>query len=205
MFPIFLVRCIISPRPDVSAERKTQILKAATRVFLLKGLGAARMEDIAQEAGLSIGGVYWYYKSKEEIILGLFESIFDPDIQDMEQLVQEPGPSREKLERCLLATVAVDQRLRPLVFEVYNIACRDERIQRRLQNYFTAYQGLFSEIIQQGIAREEIRPVNTQAIVLSLLALYEGALNFTMLNDERVDPRTILMQSLELLVDGLFY
>ncbi len=195
----------MSPRPDVSVERKTQILQAATRVFLRKGLGAARMEDIAQDAGLSIGGVYWYYKSKEAIILGLLESIFDPDIQDLERLIGEPGPSREKLEQCLLATVSVDQRLRPLIYEVYGLACRDEGIQRRLQDYFAAYRGFFSDIVRQGIAQEEIRPVETEAVVLSLLVLYEGALNFTMLNDEGVDPRTVLMQSLELLFDGLFY
>ena len=61
------------PKPDVSTERKAQILAAASNIFLKKGFDAARMEEIAASAGLSIGGVYWYYKSKEEVILDLMD------------------------------------------------------------------------------------------------------------------------------------
>jgi len=59
------------PRPDVSDKRIPQILNAALKVFNRKGIAAARMEDIAREAKLSIGGVYWYYKGKDEVVLAI--------------------------------------------------------------------------------------------------------------------------------------
>ena len=45
----------MSPRPDVSDERKSQILKAAESVFTQKGFDEARMDDIADKTGLSKG------------------------------------------------------------------------------------------------------------------------------------------------------
>jgi AcrR family transcriptional regulator len=85
------------PKPDVSAERKAQILDAASIVFLKKGFDAARMEEIAAGAGLSIGGVYWYYKSKEEVILGLMDAITNTDLDDLHALLDAPGPVVERL------------------------------------------------------------------------------------------------------------
>ena len=45
----------MSPRPDVSEERRNQILEAAMAVFARQGFEQARMDDIAQEVGLSKG------------------------------------------------------------------------------------------------------------------------------------------------------
>ncbi len=45
----------MTPRPDVSDERRKQILDAAARVFAQKGFHEARMDDIASEVGLSRG------------------------------------------------------------------------------------------------------------------------------------------------------
>lgn len=54
-------------------ERRRQIALAAARVFATKGFTGATNRDIAAEAGISAGLIYWYYDSKED----LFEAIFD--------------------------------------------------------------------------------------------------------------------------------
>lgn len=59
----------MAPRPDVSEERKTQILTAATKMFTEHGFAEARMDDIAVESGLSKGALYWYFESKDAIII----------------------------------------------------------------------------------------------------------------------------------------
>lgn len=50
----------MSPKSNARSERIPQIINAAIKTFTRKGLYATRMEDIAREAKLSIGGVYWY-------------------------------------------------------------------------------------------------------------------------------------------------
>ena len=61
----------MSPRRDVSEERKEQILDAAAEVFSRKGFDKARMDDIVEKTGLSKGALYWYFKSKDEIFEAL--------------------------------------------------------------------------------------------------------------------------------------
>ena len=58
----------MSPKPDVSEERKEQIATAATKIFSEQGFDKARMDDIASEAKLSKGTLYLYFKSKDAII-----------------------------------------------------------------------------------------------------------------------------------------
>ncbi|MFN2235991.1 MAG: TetR/AcrR family transcriptional regulator, partial [Anaerolineales bacterium] len=55
----------MSPRPDVSEQRKDQILDAAATVFAKKGVHESRMDDIVEKSGLSKGSLYWYFKSKD--------------------------------------------------------------------------------------------------------------------------------------------
>ena len=52
-------------------ERRAQILRAARSVFIEKGYLAARVEDVAKQAGMSKGAVYFYFSSKRELFLAL--------------------------------------------------------------------------------------------------------------------------------------
>jgi len=57
----------MSPKHDVSEERKSQILDAAMDTFSEMGFHKARMSDIAETSGLSKGSLYWYFDSKDSI------------------------------------------------------------------------------------------------------------------------------------------
>ncbi len=52
-------------------HRREEILDAAPSVFFVKGLQAATMDEIAETAELSKGTLYLYYKSKEDLYLGV--------------------------------------------------------------------------------------------------------------------------------------
>lgn len=59
----------------MSGEKNTeaQIIEAAKKIFLQKGLSGARMQDIADEAGINKAMLHYYFRSKEK----LFEIIFN--------------------------------------------------------------------------------------------------------------------------------
>jgi AcrR family transcriptional regulator len=58
-------------RPAVSVQEKSQrrdeIIAAAKEVFATKGFHATTIADIAKEAGLSYGSIYWYFDSKDDL------------------------------------------------------------------------------------------------------------------------------------------
>lgn len=63
--------------------RRDAILHAALDAFYLRGFGAARMDDIAREAGVAKGALYLHFQSKEELFEGLIELIAAPRIAEV--------------------------------------------------------------------------------------------------------------------------
>ena len=53
------------------AERRTQIMEAATHVFARKGFHQTTMKEIAQEAGMAEGTIYLYFESKEDVLIAV--------------------------------------------------------------------------------------------------------------------------------------
>ena len=61
---------MVKSKKDQSTEEK--ILAAAKKVFMTKGMAGARMQDIADEAGINKALLHYYFRSKDK----LFETIF---------------------------------------------------------------------------------------------------------------------------------
>src|SRR5882757_3328819 len=59
---------------SAGGDKRERILDAAERVFAQHGFFAARVSEIAKEAGVADGTIYLYFKSKDELLISLFES-----------------------------------------------------------------------------------------------------------------------------------
>lgn len=57
------------------AARRRQILDAARRCFVTKGLHNTSMQDLIREADLSVGAVYRYFKSKTDIVAAIADEV----------------------------------------------------------------------------------------------------------------------------------
>lgn len=169
----------MSPRPDVSEERKNQILEAAIAVFARLGFQQTRMDDIAGQAGLSKGALYLYYKSKDAIISALLKHFFTQELKHLQDFVvtERPEPVTEQillLTRKMVEAMEWMGRLMPIAFEFYALAGRDKDVRQFLNEYYLTYRGDLARLIERGIARGEFRPVDANALAITLTALFEG-------------------------------
>ena len=57
---------------SISSERRRLLLDAAVRVFARRGFHAARVGEIAEEAGVAHGLLYHYFSSKDEVLDTIF-------------------------------------------------------------------------------------------------------------------------------------
>ena len=190
-------------RPDVSEVRKQQILQAAARVFVSKGLEAARVEEIAQEAGLSVGGVYWYFKSKDAIIHALLEEVFDADLRELRAVLTADGSVHARLTAYVRGALSATAAQSPLSNELYSLATRNDAARRHLLTYLSEFQRLLAALIQQGIDRGELRPVAPMQAALTLIAAYEGCTELAMIGLLQPDPEGALLAMLDLMLTGM--
>ena len=71
-------------------ERRGQILDAALHEFSERGFGAARMDDIAARAGLSKGGLYAHFESKDAVFRALMQRMLMPNLLFEDQPPGQP-------------------------------------------------------------------------------------------------------------------
>jgi AcrR family transcriptional regulator len=79
-------------------ETKHRILATASQVFARKGYGQATVEDIANEAEISIGALYHHFSGKEEIFQALLENHVQTSHREF-QLIGPVGSFREIVEQ----------------------------------------------------------------------------------------------------------
>lgn len=95
----------LSPRKIREREsRKEEILAAAREVFLERGYKSTTMEEIAQKAGFSKGAIYFYFQSKEEILLHINCTFIESFLEAL-RLLSSGGDSPEKIVEILLENV----------------------------------------------------------------------------------------------------
>lgn len=193
-------------RPDVRDERRTQILDTAALVFARHGFSQARMDDIVHESGLSKGTLYWYFKSKEALIIAVVRRFFDRELHKWHTLLTAEAPVCERLLHLwqfLVNDLEQNWHLVPLIYDFYALANRQETVRQVLQDYFQSYHALVVALLQQGIERGEIRPVDPYKTAITILALYEGIIILDLINFHDSHCHELGETSLQLLINAL--
>ena len=192
--------------PDASELRRNQILDAAMSVFARLGFEHARMDDIVEASGLSKGALYWYFKSKEEIITGILHRLFKTDIEQLRGLLDIEGTVSERLlmlTRYRIAGLKHVSHLIPIFVEFYALTVREDWVRQFISEYFRDFRGLLIDLIQQGIDREEFRPVSTTTTAVTISAIYEGLMVHWLVDPEVVQWDVVGEGSVQLLLEGI--
>jgi AcrR family transcriptional regulator len=180
----------MAPRPDVSDERRKEILDAAARVFNRKGFAAARVDDIAAESGISKGLLYWYFKGKDAVIVALLRSLLAPESRRLKKLASGDGSATQRLGQVVDQVVrefAAFSRMLPLTFEFYALAFRNRSVSTVVREFFAVYTTSVAEVIRQGIAAGEFLAGDPSRMALSFGAVLEGTVLLWVFDRDSVD------------------
>lgn len=157
--------------------RREQILRAARRCFIDNGYHPTRMDDIARAAELSKGGVYFHFKSKQEVFGQLVEEEFARSMQFLQNVGHGEGSVFEKMQLIgghylQYFNAAPDA---PRFFIVMGeMALRDDRLSQRLLEMQSAFIDEIARLLQRGVDDGTLREVDTTAVAAILKALLDG-------------------------------
>lgn len=196
----------MSPKPDVSEERKDQIMNAAEEVFTQKGFSNARMDDIAEETGLSKGTLYLYYKSKDDLIIAILDRIFQREFRVFENLDLASMGATEAIGIFTDTTakdVKIMMRLLPITYEFMGLAFRNKFVQKAFKTYLNHYLGILIPVIQHGIDSGEFRPADAKEIAIAMGAIMEGTLLLWVYDNSLIEPEKHLRSGMKLLLEGV--
>ena len=145
-------------RKRATGDKRERILEAAVRVFAKKGFYATRVSEVAKAAGVADGTIYLYFKSKDELLVSLFEDRVAKLLQYMrDELPKEPNAAA-KLRRVIELQLGLLEGERDLA-EVITVIIRQSS--KLLKEYaaprFVAYLDAIAKVVAEGQAAGEFR------------------------------------------------
>jgi len=170
-----------------ATDKRRRILEAAVHVFARKGYFAARVADVARKAGVADGTIYLYFRSKEDILVRLFDEVMSEHVEEAREAVRALPSVPERLqaiaERHL--TVLGENRDLAAVFQV------ELRQSTRFMERFTAswlhdYFGLLDEVMGEGQRDGSLRPdINRKLAAKMLFGALDETVTSWLLSEKR--------------------
>ncbi len=151
------------------------ILETAERLFLDKGFALTSTTEIAREAGCNQALVHYYFRTKEQLFIRIFEEKVKIFAGAFFSIDEKPGTFLEKLTRKIEAHFDIVARNPKIPFLLINeITTNPQRIQalhKSIGDYPTDIIRKMSEELNEAIARGEVRPITVLDLILTILSL----------------------------------
>lgn len=153
----------VSTRRQGREDKRRRIIDAAVEVFAEKGFFGARVSEIAEVAGVADGTIYLYFKSKDDLLISLFEEKMAEILDRLSQMLTGLDDPEEKLRRYIVGhlQLAADQ---PELMQVLTVELRQSA--RFIKEYspkaFARYLAVIGSILEEGqkkgIFRRDLEP-----------------------------------------------
>ena len=172
----------VTRRSAVSAvDKRDAILKAATEVFARRGYFQSQVADVARAAGVAAGTVYLYFRSKDDLLVSIFERTMRETLAAGESAIAGVDDPRERLRRIARLHLERMGRDRDLAV-VFQVELRQSTkfMERFSSTYLREYLGIIRDTIADGQAAGVFRGTFNPTIAAKALfgALDEMATNW---------------------------
>ncbi len=196
------------PKKVDHEARRREISQALWRIASTRGLEGASLRDVAAEAGISLGRLQHYFRTKDEMLvfaLRHIESLAQERIRArIEALDGEPAP-RDILRACLTGMLPLDEQSR-IGFLVgvahFHRAVHDPSLRTDAREGIPRLRSFFADQLRLATERGEVRPgrdADDEAMVL--ISLVDGLSTYILLD---VNTPEKAVQLLDMRLDQLF-
>ncbi|HMX36891.1 MAG TPA: TetR/AcrR family transcriptional regulator [Ferruginibacter sp.] len=154
-------------------DTEQKILESARNVFIQKGLAGARMQDIADHAGVNKALLHYYFTSKDKLFNIVFEQEFGNFFSSLAQVIASDQPLFEKIKKVVALDIEKLSQFPDMPIFVLNEVSRNpEVILSRLQNIpVEMVLGLFQQQINAEVERGNIRPIAAGQLLVNIQSL----------------------------------
>jgi AcrR family transcriptional regulator len=163
--------------------RRKQILDATRATLLEKGFEGTTIEAIANLSELSVGSIYVYFTSKEDI----FAALQEEGILILHDMINEAISSTSTAEKRLLSIAHIYFEFRQNKSKYFDIMNHfltspkvifPDHLKKRIDDLGNRILGELEKVIIQGIRNNEIQHRNSRECAIAFWALLHGILQF---------------------------
>lgn len=189
---------------DLEGTRKEQILKAAFKCLSTRNFDSVTMDEIARVAGLSKGAVYWYYKSKDELILAMVDNWIARSQQALFKMALECQLDELLYEypRYLMTQSGLDT-YHHFFMQLWSLSIENAGIREKLTRMYHDHKSKAGEFIHSAIQRQILKPgVDAESLARQIIALFDGLI-IQWSYDENINPADEWKKAIDNLLNGI--
>ena len=156
----------------VEKETEEKIFKAAQDVFQLKGFAGARMQEIADEAGINKSMLHYYYRSKEKLFLQVFRRSVQKIFPKLLSILDSADPLKKKTERIVdfYFTTFENNPVLP-AFVIHEMNQHPERFREFIKAMGVSLPESFAQQIYNEVKKGRIYPMEPVHFVTHIVSL----------------------------------
>jgi AcrR family transcriptional regulator len=154
----------VSRRQILQDFRSRSLLESTRRLIAAEGFDAVTMERVAEEAGITKGAIYLYFRNKDQMILTAVEEIAAEMVRGIERRVDPRAEPWDRLCQLIRAQLAIMEEnkelLRTLLLDRRLLkGGRRSRAARRLLKYRQEHEADIRGVLERGVRRRRFHPV----------------------------------------------
>ena len=185
---------------------KDQILEAAMKVFVKNGFSETRMDDIAENSGLSKGAIYHHYKSKKDLFLALidfweeyffFKIFFNKDVES-----KNSADLLRDMAKDMIETFKNRKYILLAELEFWSLANHDEDVRAKTEALYIKLMKLIRTIISKGVDSNEFKKLDVDVAALSVMTSLQGVIWFSIFQDKNISAEQYLNNVIEFIIFG---
>ncbi|HIH02889.1 MAG TPA: TetR/AcrR family transcriptional regulator [Methanoregulaceae archaeon] len=186
--------------PEYKEDAKRRIIEAAMDVIAERGSDRMRIDDVAQKLGVTKGAVYWYFKTKEELVGAVLAKIRN-DIQKIEFDSYYNRPFEETLMQMYDRYALTDDRQRAIFFEAFALATRNTDVRHATREYYEGLASTFETAIRKERKQHFLQTqIDDRRLALMMVALYSGLQNYLLVWMHQEEIRDLWLEGIRILL-----
>ena len=187
-------------------ETRTRILEVAQEAFARYGYDATGVAEICRRAGVTKGGFYHHFPSKQDVFLEMLERWLEGMDQELEVMRsgEETVPDELRAMTALVPAVFQEAGGRLTLFlEFLTKAGHSPAVWQATVAPFRKYHAFFAKMISDGIKEGSLRPVDPEMASNLLLSFAVGLLTMGLLDPFGDDWGRVAQEGMDVLLDGI--
>ena len=185
------------------ATRLEEVLQSAANIFFAKGFHATSIEDVARDVGMLKGSLYYYIKSKDDLLFQLLLAGIEDGDAYIAQQIDTEGDPLEQLERAIRAQIdyIIQKRVQFGLF-LHEFDSLSGKRQHKLISVMSRYNSRFVELVRRGQDQGKIIEGEPWIIVNGILGMCNWLYRWYD-TDEISDPEKVKQTFVRMLLQGI--
>ena len=189
---------------NAKSSKRQAIIEAGVKVFSQKGFHDTRMEEIAVAAGIGKGTIYEYFTSKSHLFQEIMATSVNAYYASLTAIDIDALTVRERIQFLLtghLRFCIENKELTRIVF--WDVEIMDEELKEWGNNMRKEKQLRMNELINQGIAKGEIREMDPQLLTLLIMGTFAAFWAPIAIDEMAIDAESTAQKITDIIFNGI--